>query len=123
MPFTIRMEQESGVVIGTGTDNLGLVDAKDAAAALWGNPDWVGKPVLWDFRAARLDVRPSEVRELAQFILSSQPQPPPRVAIVTARDLDFGFGRMFEVLREHPSTEVRTFRDYDEAISWVRENP
>ena len=34
MPFTIRMEQESGVVIGTGTDNLGLVDAKDAAAAV-----------------------------------------------------------------------------------------
>ena len=119
MPCTFRME--NGIVIGTCNDILGLDDAKHSATAVWGNPDWVGKPLLWDFRAARFDVRPSEVREFAQFILREQPKlAPPKVAMVAARDLDFGFGRMFEVLREDPTTEVRTFRDFESALDWVR---
>ncbi len=89
--------------------------------AVWGNPEWSGKPVVWDFRSAILDVRAPEVREIARFVLDRQPSsPPPKVAFVIARDVDFGLARMFEVFRQHPSTEVRTFRDYDEAVSWAR---
>lgn len=118
-PFSIRME--AGVVLGVCSGPLGLNEAKEGAEAVWANPAWIGKPVVWDFRSAQLNVHAAEVREIARFILKHQPShPPPKVAFVTARDVDFGFTRMFGGLREHPSTEVQTFRDYDKAVSWAR---
>ena len=57
---------------------------------------------------------------MARFILDNQPAvPPPRVAFVTIRDVDFGLARIFEVYREHPATSFRVFRDYDEAMAWA----
>jgi len=121
MPFSMRIEPDAGIVIGTCSGALGLDDAREGAMAVWGNPNWSGKPVVWDFRSAILDVQAPEVREIARFVLDRQPSsPPPKVAFVIARDVDFGLARMFEVFRQHPSTEVRTFRDYDEAVSWAR---
>ena len=121
MPFSLHFDPESDLVIATCSGSLGLSDAREGAAAVWENPEWSGKPVVWDFRLAQLDVRVPEVREIARFILERQPAiPPPRVAFVTARDVDFGLARMFQVLREHPSTQVQVFRDYEEAVSWAR---
>jgi len=121
MPFSLRLEPETGIVIATCSGDLGLNDAKGGAAAYWENPECSGRPVVWDFRSAHLNVVASEVREIARFILERQPPTPPsKVAFVTASDADFGLGRMFEMVREHPSTQVRIFRDYDEAVSWAR---
>lgn len=121
MPFSLRMEPESGVVIGTCSGTLRVADAREGAAAFWATPEWSGRPVLWDFRSAQLDVRAAEIDALARFVLENQPPaPPPRVAFVTARDVDFGLARMYEVHRQHPATAVRIFRDYDEALSWAR---
>jgi hypothetical protein len=89
--------------------------------ALWKHADWDGRAVVWDFRSAHFDVNTSDIRELAVFVLEHQPvAPPSRVAFVTARDVDFGMTRMFEVFREDPATEFRVFRDYHEAVAWAR---
>lgn len=120
MPFSLHMDPGSGVVIGTCSGILNVTDARKGAAAYWATPEWSGRPVVWDFRSAQLDVHPPEIDALAQFILESQPPtPPPRVAFVTGRDVDFGLSRMFEVHREHPATLVRVFRNYDEALRWA----
>src|SRR5262249_45380174 len=111
----------SGIVIGTATGAVGLAEGREGAASFWHIPEWSGRPVVWDFRAARLDVQPQEVRDLAQFILERQPATaPPRLALVAGRDLEFALLRMFEVFRDHPSTEVRVFRDIGEAVAWAR---
>jgi hypothetical protein len=121
MPFSLQLEPDSGIVIATCTGVFELSDAKEGAQAVWGNPQWSGRPIVWDFRSARLNFRPAEVRELAEFFLGHQPRnPPPKVAILTSRDSDFGLARMFEVFREHPATEVQIFRDHEEALSWAR---
>lgn len=121
MPCSMRFEAEENLVIATCSGSLGMKDAREGAAAVWENPEWRGKPIVWDFRQAELDVHGPEVRELAQFILERQPViPPSRVALVTAREADFGLARMFEVLRQNPATQVRVFRDYEEAVSWAR---
>ena len=123
MPFSMRFEPEAGLVIGTCSGLLKANDAREGAAAVWEKPEWSGKPVLWDLRAAELDVRGPEVREIARFILERQPAvPPSKVAFVTASDADFGLARMFQVHRQHPSTRVKVFRDYEEAVSWARSN-
>jgi hypothetical protein len=120
MPFSMKTDPATGIVIATCSGSLGLGDARDGATALWENPQWSGQAVVWDFRDAQLDMSSGNVREIAKFVLDHQPaSPPPRVAFVTGRDVDFGLVRMFEVFRAHPATEVRTFRDYDEAVSWA----
>lgn len=121
MTFELRFDQDAGVVIATCSGALGLADAREGAMAFWGNAGWAGKAVVWDFRTARFDINSEEVRDLARFILDRQPAlPPPRVAFVTGREVDFGMARMFEVYREHPATVFRAFQDYAEAVSWAR---
>ena len=120
MPFLLRLEPGSGVVVGTCTGALSVTDARRGAVTFWSNPEWTGRPVVWDFRSAQLDVHPPEIRDVAQFILDNQPStPPPRVAFVTSRDVDFGLSRVFEVYREHPATIFKVFRDFDEAMEWA----
>jgi hypothetical protein len=118
MPFSLSLHE--GIVVGTCSGTLSLSDAKAGAEAVWANPDFRGRPMLWDFRDARLDFDPTEVRKLARFILGGQPGSPPRVCLVTARDSDFGLVRMFEVFREDADTSVRVFRDYDKALRWAQ---
>jgi len=109
------------ITIGTGEGHLGLEEAKAGARAVWDDPNWQSQPVVWDFRAAKLTLSTTEVRVFAEFILEGQPTAgPPRVAIVTGTDVDFGMARMFGAYREHPSTQVRVFRDYDDAVTWAQ---
>ena len=120
MTLSIRLGLEDGIIVARCTGALGMKDAQETAPLIWNREDFAGLPIVWDFREATLDVQPKDVRELAQFILSRQPTPPPRVGLVISRDVDYGFSRMFEVFREDASTEVRTFRDFDEALLWAR---
>lgn len=120
MPFSLKLEPGSGVVIGTCSGQLSVTDARKGAVTFWANPEWVGRPVVWDFRAAQFDVRAPEIRDVARFILDNQPPtPPPKVAFVTSRDVDFGLARIFEVYREHPATSFKVFRDFEEAMAWA----
>ena len=120
MAVSMRRDVATGVVIATCSGTLGVDDAKAGAGAVWNDPEWSGKPIVWDLRLAHLDVGAEDVREVARFVLERQPStPPPKVGFVTARDVDFGLARMFEVFRQSPSTEVRIFRDFDEAMSWA----
>jgi hypothetical protein len=45
--------------------------------------------------------------------------PESRRAIVVLTDLGFGMARMFELLREGKSGEIRVFRDLAEANDWL----
>jgi hypothetical protein len=120
MPISIRIEPESGSAIASCSGVLRLEDARQAAVALWETPGWGGRSAVWDFREAKFDLSASSVRQIAQFILHHQPEPPPaKVAFVTPRDVDFGMARMFEVFREDSGTAFRVFRDYAEAIVWA----
>ena len=118
----MTFEFATDVVIAKCAGELRMEDARQGASALWGNPEWSGKPVVWDLRSAQLELKRTDVELLARFILGNQPAtPPPRVAFVTGRDVDFGLARMFEVLREHRSTGIMVFRDHGEAVQWARE--
>jgi hypothetical protein len=121
MPFSVRFEPETDLVVATCSGTVTLNDARLGATVVWDNPEWSGKPVVWDLRSAHLDVSGPEVRQIAEYILGHQPAiPPSRVAFVTDRDVDLSLVRMFQAIRQHPSTQVEVFRDYEEAISWAR---
>jgi len=42
-----------------------------------------------------------------------------QVAMVAAKDVVFGMFRMFEMQREDLDYEIRVFKDYDEAVTWL----
>ena len=119
--ISISIEEHTGMAIAVCSGALLRLDAQEGAMALWNTPGWLGNVAVWDFRDASFELESSEIREIAQFITSNQPNPPPgRIAFVAPRDTDFGLARMFEVFREDPRTEFRVFRDYDEALDWAR---
>jgi len=121
MPFSLSFEPEKGLVIAVCSGALNVHDALMGVAVFWNSPEWSGMPVVWDLRTAQLDIKGTDVQEIARFVLQRQPETPsPRVAFVTGRDVDYGLARMFQVYRQHPSTQVRVFRDYEEAVSWAR---
>jgi hypothetical protein len=118
--MAVSLRAEAGIVIGTCSGTFELDAAKEGAQRFWERAEWRGKPIVWDLRSAELAVNATQVRELGRSILSAQPSPPPpKVAFVTGRDVDFGIVRMFEVFREDPATNVRVFRDYEAAIAWA----
>ncbi len=49
--------------------------------------------------------------------------PASKRALVAPGDLSFAMARMFELLRAGTSSNVRVFRDYDEARSWATSEP
>lgn len=77
---------------------------------------------LWDFRDADLSaLNAGVISAMAQYSL----QFPPgindvKVAFVTSRDLEYGLGRMFEMMSK-ANTPIRVFRQMNEAERWMIE--
>ena len=121
MPVSIQIDPVSGLIIATCTGKLGIEDARTGASTIWADPDLRGKSIVWDFRAAQFDLAAPDIHEIARFVLTRQPEPPPRVALVTSRDVDYGLARMFGTLRETEGTEISVFRELDDAVNWARQ--
>ncbi len=73
---------------------------------------------LLDFtHVAKIDLTAADVELLAVRNIFS---PESRRAILVPNDLAFGFGRMYEILREAAGERgIRIFRSLEEALEWV----
>jgi hypothetical protein len=79
---------------------------------------------LWDLTGADFSALDFEAIALMTKDITSLPRVDPnvRVAIVAARDVDFGLARMFETLREGETPAViRVFRTREDAEVWLAE--
>ncbi len=83
----------------------------------------VGSHALWDFRGATgKDLLAGNVRSLVDAVVKHRSgDEGTRIAVVVARNLDFGLARMYQQMLE-ASTEVKVmvFRDRDEAEIWAK---
>ena len=60
------------------------------------------------------------IRDLAQFLLEKDRNTPgTKLAFIAPSDAAFGLARMFEAYRDHPSFEIRVFRDSASALGWL----
>jgi hypothetical protein len=84
----------------------------------------VTKNVLWDLAAADLSaVSTQNIREIVFLTTKhSSSRPGGKTAILISRDLEYGIGRMFAVLKEVEKSQVlhETFRDMTAALDWLR---
>jgi len=100
---------------GTLTD----ADLIDGDSALRNDPEF--DPAYYQL----LDLREADGSEVTAAGVRALASRPPlftssaRRAIVVETNLGFGMSRMFELLREGKSGEVRVFRSLEEACDWL----
>jgi hypothetical protein len=75
--------------------------------------------ILLDTRRSHVHPSFDGVRELADFVRSFNPDPPPRTALVVGSDLQYGLARMLGALVGLMHWEFRIFRDIESAEAWL----
>jgi len=121
MGVLISIEPGTAIALVACAGILRRDDLEEAARALWKVPGWRGKAVVWDFRESHLELSTDDLRQIAQFTMHNQLDPPPaRIAAVAPSDLEYGLARMFEAFRDDPRSEFHVFREYDKALAWAR---
>ena len=119
MPAFYKIDKEHRVVLSTASGVFDLAAALAHQDQLLADPDFdPSYSQLLDYSHVT-DVRidTNDVRKLAE---RSVFWPCSRRAIYVTRDIEYGFARMFEMLRENAGEKgIRVFRNLDEALTWI----
>jgi hypothetical protein len=119
MPATYEIDKRRRLVISTMSDQVTLADALGHQEKLLKDPDFDPSfSQLMDCTRVNLsNLEASDIRKMAERKIFS---PESRRAIVVSSNLVYGYGRMFEILRETAGENgIRVFRDLDEAVDWI----
>ena len=122
MAHEISIDLASGIAVVTMHGEADLAAVLDAQRDLAPNGSWVSDRRLWDLREAQLTLSAHDVETLARTGRSYDAGRPARLAIVAVQDLGFGLSRIHEVYRKSETTQVRVFRDIDDARRWLLED-
>ena len=119
MPAFYKIDKEHRVVLSTASGVFDLAAALAHQDQLIADPDFdPSYSQLLDYSHVT-DVRidANDVRKLAQ---RSVFWPCSRRAVYVTSDIEYGFARMFEMLRENAGEKgIRVFRNLDEALTWI----
>ena len=119
MPATYEIDKQRRLVVSTCLDPLTLAEGLAHQEKLLKDPDF--DPSLAQLldctRLTLSGFAANDLRRLAErSIFSAQS----RRAIVVSSNLVYGFGRMFEMLRDSAGENgIHIFRDLDEAVDWL----
>lgn len=119
MPATYEIDKQRRLVISTCLDPLTLADGLAHQEKLLKDPDFDPSfaQLLDCTRVTFSGFAANDIRRLAERNIFSARS---RRAIVVSSTLVYGFGRMFEILREIAGEKgIRVFRDMDEAVDWI----
>lgn len=124
--YEYTIYENPGICIFRGTGNLKMEEFKKVAAKMIEDPRWqTGWSILYDFsRANSMDVTSRQMKDGAtrdrQFddLLA-----PARIAVVATQDSMYGMFRMWQMLSEERSAEIKIFKDLDSAFSWLGVSP
>ncbi len=120
MPVKPEIIIERGLVRYTGTGSVTLGEMLEATRKTFADPSYpVPTRAFWNVSQAHLLLSAEDMGVLLQFVAENRPEGPGRVAILVARDLEFGLGRMFGSMANGLDTSV--FRTEEEALAWLME--
>ena len=119
MPNFYSIDKKNRIVMSTITGEFTFTEALAHQRDLSKDKDF--DPTfahIVDFTHASLDkISAEEVRQFAHRSIFSQDA---RRAVVLPNLADYGFGRMYEMLRDLQGQTVRAFRTLHEALKWVQ---
>ena len=118
MPIRHRIDLKLGIVLSTAEGILTDTDLQEHQKSLYSDPNW--RPTfneLSDLRTADFQATTaSGIRKLASDVQAGEPR---KFALVVSTDLAFGISRMFQVLADESSADIRVYRDITEARRWL----
>lgn len=77
---------------------------------------------LWDFRVCQTTLNFDGVSRVVEFIRQHYDArwSHKRSAFVVDADVQYGLTRMYQTLIDELSIEIELFRDFDEAVAWIK---
>jgi len=119
--FTV--EYIDGIFVCTAAGKAESGDAARVIGTMMSHPEWKpGKPRCYDLSnldAGSLTV--NEIRRIAGFASRHKAElGGGKIAMVTSRDLEYGFSRMLSVfVSQFGETDLEVFRTLEEALAWL----
>ena len=126
MPIRYEIDEARGLVVTTIEGPLSVDELRLHGKAIADDPrrDRPLDEIVDLTRAEGGTVPTRAIRDLAQFLRDQDRNTPgTKLAFVAPSDAAFGLARMFEVYRDHPSFEIRVFRDLAGALGWLGIEP
>ena len=121
MPITYVIDVANWIVFSTAKGVVDLDTFKSYLLARNNDPEFdLEMNGLFDAGDASFNLTPGDLRLMADITKRQLPRAGVRRAIVAAGDLGYGLSRMFEVLATNGEIESGVFRNYDEALAWVK---
>jgi hypothetical protein len=122
MPCTVGVDESTGIVVVHVEGEPDVEEIKDAMSKIWQTPEYRSNlRVLWDVRTGNAANLSSEtLRDIARFQRDKRPElPQSRVAILVAREVDFGLMRMLGAFLPEGPLQENVFRDAETAWQWL----
>jgi hypothetical protein len=124
MKFETAIDKTENLRMHKLSGPLAAKDVLEALRGVYSSPEFEPDTnVLWDVRdASVLSMSSSDVQEVSELVAKHWGTGgTSRAALVVSKDFEFGLMKMYQVyLESRISTEVRVFRDIDEALEWVK---
>lgn len=129
MPIVSTIDKKNGITIHTASGNLTYDELVRTLESFYRNEN-APENVLWDGRNASLvNLSQEELKLLGAYTKRFKDQgiavKGGRRALVAPASVDYGLARMIgafkDLLAEDIKFEVRTFRSYEEAMSWLKD--
>jgi hypothetical protein len=124
MKITTTIDQEFKIRIQSVSGQVDIGGLKSYIDKIFKNRElFPDMKAIWDLRDADLSKMVSEdVQKLRDVVVGKWGMDERRrAALIVSRDIEFGLSRMLEMLLgEKISGKVMIFRDYDEAMKWIK---
>jgi len=124
MTITTHIDKEANLRHHKVTGPLTKDELIEKLKEVYSEPDFdPDMNTLWDLREADLSSFFSpDIQEVRDFVSEHWGTGgKSRSALVVSRDLNYGLSRMYEAfLKGKTSSEVAVFRDYDDAVKWIK---
>ena len=125
MTIERRIDPETGRVTLTATGSIEVKDLQGSLREMTEAAEFrPGADIVWDFRKAEAaDLTPDRLRDMVSFVSGIQEARGSdyKVAIVVARNVDFGLARMYEAFSDELPCELRVFMNLEDADAWMTE--
>ena len=122
MPCTVGVDHSTGTVVVSVEGESNVEEIQDAMSEIWQTPEYRSNlRVLWDLRTGSAANLSSEMlRAIAWFQRDKRPDlPQSRVAVLVAREVDFGLMRMLGAFLPEGPLQEDVFRDAETAWQWL----
>lgn len=123
MEFSFYFYPEKGYVKIVSSGHVSVEAIMDTLSAVLSHELWEpGMNIYADYTdSSTVELNSERVAEISHIVKGkSELLGGGKMAIVMSSDLDYGFGRMFQLLTEdYISKEINIYRDPEEASSWI----